>query len=167
MLSTQPFAEPIMGRFPNGVLPGPRIDEMTHMRGYWDDCQKWDATLAQDGLAGALAAADAAVNARNGGTPQGAKSSYEFTAWRKQALARKMRAVPHAGRVRLLREHLQTDDGVESLLDLGAFLESLGFDRVAIEIYRRLPERAPSNSEYGEGFVRVCERSWEFAPVLP
>ena len=167
MLTAQLFAEPIMGRFPNGVLPGPRIDEMTHMRGYWDDCNKWETAFTQDGLAGALDVAAAAVNARNGGTPQGAKSSYEFTAWRKQMLARKMRVVPHAERIRLLREHLQTDDGVETLLDLGTFLESLGFDRVAIEIYRRLPERAPSNSEYGEGFVRVCERSWEFTPVLP
>lgn len=66
-----------------------------------------------------------------------------------------------------MRELIQSDDQADTLVDLGSQLEAQGFEREAIEVYRRLPSRAPSNAEYCDNFVRACDRSWEVGPCIP
>ena len=168
-LTTHAFIEPIMGgRLPAGApLPGPRIDELNHLRGYWDDLREWSAILQQDGLAPALLAADQAVWQRNAGVALGPKSNFEFTTWRNHALLRELRFASHPQRLRLLRQYLESDDSVETLIELGGFLEGNGRVRDCVEIYRRLPERAFANVEYCEQFLRVCENSWECGIAIP
>lgn len=168
-LTARAFMEPIMGgRLPAGApLPGPRIDEVNHMRGYWDDLREWTAILQQDGLAPALLVADRAVWQRHAGVPLGPKSNFEFTTWRNHALLRELRFANYPQRLRLLRQYLESDDSVETLIELGGFLEGNGRVRDCVEIYRRLPERAFANVEYCEQFLRVCENSWECGIAIP
>lgn len=169
LLTNRAFIEPIMGgRLPAGApQSGPRIDEVNHLRGYWDELKEWGVILQQDGLAPALLTADRALSQRHGGVPLGPKSNYEFTAWRNHALLRQLRFSTPPERVRILREHVQSDDSVETLIELGGFLEGQGRVRDCVEIYRRLPERAFANVEYCEQFLRVCENSWECAIAIP
>lgn len=166
-LATRPFAEPVYKNVPKGAQLGPRIDELNHLRDYWRDGIEWGLALQEEGLGEAAVAVDEAVDERNGGVPIGAKSNYEFGTWKNQALARRLRGLGYSARVRLIREQLQEDESVETMRDLGGFLEGQGFARESIEVYRRLPGRAPSNSEYCESFVRACEVSWDFRPALP
>jgi hypothetical protein len=168
-LTARSFIEPIMGRgLPTGMPPpGPRIDEVTHMRGYWEDVREWGSILQAEGLAPELLAADRAVTQRHAGVPMGPKSNYEFTAWRNQALLRRLRFSNPPQRVRIIREYLETDDSVETLIELGSFLEGQGRMRDCVEVYRRLPERAFANVEYCEQFLRVCENSWECGIPIP
>jgi tetratricopeptide (TPR) repeat protein len=168
-LTAHPFIEPIMGRgLPSGMpSPGPRIDEVNHMRGYWDDVREWGSILQGQGLAPELLTADRELTKRHAGVPLGPKSNYEFTAWRNQALLRQLRFSNPPQRLRILREYLQTDDSVETLIELGSFLEGQGRVRDCVEVYRRLPERAFANVEYCEQFLRVCENSWECGIPIP
>lgn len=168
-LTARAFIEPIIGgRLPAGApQSGPRIDELNHLRGYWDELKEWGVILQQDGLAPALLTADRAISQRHGGVPLGPKSNYEFTAWRNHALLRQLRFADQPRRVRILREHLESDDSVETLIELGGFLEGQGRVRDCVEIYRRLPERAFANVEYCEQFLRVCENSWECSIAIP
>ncbi|QIF01759.1 tetratricopeptide repeat protein [Roseimicrobium sp. ORNL1] len=167
-LCQRPFAEPLMGRPPPGtVMPGPRIDEVNHMRSYWDDAREWGDLLKQDGLSGPVRHADQVMYQRLGGIAIGPKSNYEYSAWRNQVLLRQLRSASHLERVRLVREYLEADDSVEALLELGTFLEVNGLPRVCIEVFRRLPERSPQNLEYCEQLLRACESSWECAAGIP
>lgn len=167
-LCLRPFAEPLMGRPPPGtVMPGPRIDEVNHMRSYWDDAREWGDLLRQDGLSGPVRHAEKVMYQRLGGIAIGPKSNYEYSAWRNQALLRQLRSASHLERVRLVREYLEADDSVEALLELGTFLEVNGLPRVCIEVFRRLPERSPQNLEYCEQLLRACESSWECSAGIP
>jgi len=167
LLASRPFAEPLTGRLPPGVQPGPRIDEVNHLRSYWEDVMEWEEVIKQDGLARELLSVDAAINTRNAGTSLGPRSNYEFGNWRNTTLLRQLKFSSYPGRILKLREFIQTDDSVESLLELGGLLESQGYSREAIEVYQRLPERAPTNTEYCEQLLRVCENSWESAWAIP
>ncbi len=168
-LTSHRFIEPIMGKgLPGGTaLPGPRIDEHDHLRAYWDDLREWGAILQGEGLASELRTADEALSQRHGGVPLGPKSNYEFSAWRNQMLLRQLRFANPPQRLRILREYLETDDSVETLINLGSFLEGQGRVRDCVEIYRRLPGRAFANVEYCEQFLRVCENSWECGIPIP
>lgn len=166
-LTARAFVEPIMGRLPQGAQLGPRIDDFTHLSGYWDDARGWGDLIKRDGLAIPLVAAEKNLDQRFGGIPLGPRSNPDFNSWRTQTMVRQMRFSSYPERLRLLRQFLEVDDQVETLLELGGILESMGFSRECIEIYRRLPERAPSNVEYCEQFLRVCENAWECAIAIP
>lgn len=168
-LAAHPFIEPIMGRgLPTGMPPsGPRIDELNHLRGYWEDLREWGSILQGDGLAPELLTADGRLMQRHAGVPLGPKSNYEFSAWRNQTLLRQLRFSNPPQRLRILREYLETDDSVENLIELGSFLEGQGRVRDCVEVYRRLPERAFANVEYCEQFLRVCENAWECGIPIP
>ncbi len=168
-LAAQAFVEPMLGgRLPPGAqAPGPRIDETTHLRHYWDDLREWGDLIRQEGLAGPLVQVERTLDQRLGGVPLGPKSNYEFGVWRNLTLTRRMRPVSYPERVRMLKEFLEADDQVDTLLELGPFLESQGFARECMEVYRRLPQRAPSNVEYCEQYLRVAENSWECEAAIP
>ncbi|MEY4483665.1 MAG: hypothetical protein RL693_1117, partial [Verrucomicrobiota bacterium] len=167
-LTARAFVEPLMGRLPPGAqLGGPRIDDFTHLSSYWDDARNWSDLIKRDGLAIPLVGAEKNLDQRFGGIPLGPRSNPDFNSWRTQAMVRQMRFSSYPERLRLLRQFLEVDDQVETLLELGGILESMGFSRECIEIYRRLPERAPSNVEYCEQFLRVCENAWENSIAIP
>ncbi|CAN5713224.1 hypothetical protein BH11VER1_BH11VER1_26420 [soil metagenome] len=167
-LTARAFVEPIMGRLPSGTpLGGPRIDDFTHLSGYWDDARNWSDLIKRDGLALPLVTAEKSLDQRFGGIPLGPRSNPDFNSWRTQVMVRQMRFSSYPQRLRLLQQFLEADDQVETLLELGGILESMGFSRECIEIYRRLPERAPSNVEYCEQFLRVCETAWECSIAIP
>lgn len=167
-MTARSYLEPMLGRLPPGIqAPGPRIDEVNHMRGYWDELREWGAALAQDGLAGMAETADMKIAEVHGGVPLGPRTSAEFNAWRVHSLLRRLRGADFPERQRLVRAHLEADDSVEILVDLGNQLEAQGYAREAIEIYKRLPARAPSNGEYSVSYMRACELSWDIAPALP
>ncbi len=166
-LTARAFVEPIMGRLPPGTQLGPRIDELTHLSGYWDDALGWGDLIKRDGLALPLIAAEMNLDQRFGGIPLGPRSNPDFNSWRTQTMLRQMRFSNYPARLRLLQKFLEVDDQVETLLELGGIIESMGFSRECIEIYRRLPERAPSNVEYCEQFLRNCENAWECGIAIP
>ncbi len=167
-MTARSYLEPLLGRLPPGMqAPGPRIDEVNHMRGYWDELREWGTALAQDGLAGLAGAADDRIATALGGVPLGPRTNAEFNAWRVHSLLRRLRGADFSDRQRMVREHLESDDSVETLVDLGNQLEARGYARECIDIYRRLPERAPSNGEYSLNFMRACETSWDVAAALP
>ncbi|MCE9518851.1 MAG: hypothetical protein K8R87_04715, partial [Verrucomicrobia bacterium] len=167
-VTARSYLEPMIGRLPIGMrAPGPRIDEVNHMRGYWDELREWGAALAQDGLTGMMNAADASIMKLHGGVPLGPRTNIEFNSWRVHTLLRRLREVDFPERQRMIREYLNADDSVDTLVDLGNQLEAQGYVRECIDIYQRLPTRAPSNGEYAINFMRVCEVSWDVAPALP
>lgn len=166
-LTARAFVEPIMGRLPQGTQLGPRIDDFTHLSSYWDDARNWSDLMKRDGLAIPLVAAEKNLDQRFGGIPLGPRSNPDFNSWRTQAMVRQMRFGSYPERLRLLQQFLEVDDQVETMLELGSILESMGFSRECIEIYRRLPDRAPSNVEYCEQFLRVCENAWENSIAIP
>ena len=168
-LSSQAFVEPMLGgRLPPGAqAPGPRIDEMNHLRQYWDGLREWGDLIRGQGLAEPLVKMERTINERFGGVPLGPKSNYEFGNWRNISLVRALRFATYPERVRMLREFLEVDDSFETLNELGTFLESHGYARECMEVYRRLPARAPANPEYCEQFLRVSENSWECGEAIP
>ncbi len=166
-LTARAFVEPIMGRLLPGSQPGPRIDDFTHLSSYWDDARNWSDLIKRDGLALPLVSAEKSLDQRFGGIPLGPRSNPDFNSWRTQTMIRQMRFSTYPQRLRRLQQFLEVDDQVETLLELGGILESMGFSRECIEIYRRLPERAPSNVEYCEQFLRVCENAWECNIAIP
>lgn len=166
-LTARAFVEPIMGRLPPGSQPGPRIDDFTHLSNYWDDARNWSDLIKRDGLAIPLVTAEKFLDQRFGGAPLGPRSNPDFNSWRIQIMMRQMRFCSYPERLRLLQQFLEVDDQVETLLELGSILESMALSRECIEIYRRLPERAPSNVEYCEQFLRVCENAWECSIAIP
>lgn len=166
-LCLRPFAEPLM-RAPSGsVMPGPRIDEVNHMRSYWDNARELGDLLRQEGLSQAVLDSEHMVSERLGGIANGPKSNFEYSAWKNQSLLRQLRPASHRERVRLVREYLEGDDSVDALTELGTFLDLNGLPRVCIEVYRRLPDRSPQNLEYCEQLLRACENSWECAAGIP
>jgi hypothetical protein len=168
-LTAHKFIEPLLGgKLPPGMpSPGPRIDEQNHLRTYWEDLRDSSNILQEDGLAPVLLAVDRAIMERHGGVPLGPKSNYDFSAWRNHMLKRQLRFTNYPQRLRILRQFLEADDSVETLIELGAYLEGQGRMRDCVEIYRRLPERAFANVEYCEQFLRVCESSWECNVAIP
>ncbi len=166
-LAAHQFAEPIMGKLPSGLPISPRVDDMDHLRNYWEDLREWTDAIKQDGLADNLVSIESALAQRNGGVPLGPRSNYEFNIWRNNALVRKMRSMNHPQRLQAIREFLESDESVETMLELGGYLESQGLARECIEIYRRLPDRAPSNTEYCEQLLRVCEQARETSLAIP
>ncbi len=167
-VTARSFLEPMLGRIPPGMqAPGPRIDEVNHMRGYWDELREWGAALAQNGLTGMAGVADASIAQLHGGVPLGPTTNSEFNAWRVHSLLRRLRGADFPERQRMIRVHLESDDSVDMLVDLGNQLEAQGYARECIEIYKRLTARAPSNGEYAKIFLLACEVSWDVAPALP
>ncbi len=167
-LAARAFIEPMPGRLPPGMqAPGPRIDELTHLHGYWDDLREWDEVLRQDGLAALLPAVGGRVMARNGGTFFGPRANYEFTGWHYLLLAHQLRTVSFPERLRLIRDYLAGDDSVETLGELGKFLESQNLARECVEVYRQLPDRAPSNTDYCKQFLTFAETAWDYEAALP
>ncbi|MDB6137055.1 MAG: Cytochrome c-type biosis protein CcmH/NrfG, partial [Verrucomicrobiaceae bacterium] len=125
--------------------------------------------LSQQGLGTVIASVDDYLQQQIGSVQLGPRPSDTFSSWRSTRLVRQMRAANFPGRVRLIREHLGSvnmneEDAVETLTELGRELEVNGFVRECIDIYRRLPGRAPTNNLYAEYFIRVCEQSWDPEP---
>lgn len=166
-LTTRAFVEPMFGRLPPGVNPGPRIDEVNHMRGYWEDLRVWSEVLKLDGLAPMVNDAAQKVLLRNGGVPGGPRSNHEFDMWHHQVTDLNLRTATYPERLMIVRSVASANESVDALLEVGNFLESQGFARECIELYRRLPDRASSNVEYCEQLLRVSEVAWDCAAAIP
>ncbi|MEI6535024.1 MAG: hypothetical protein WCN98_06785, partial [Verrucomicrobiaceae bacterium] len=166
-ITARAFVEPIIGRMPSGMQTGPRVDEVNHLRGYWEELREWGEVLKQDGLAPLINAADKSVSRRNGGVSAGPRANYEFSMWRNNFLSRDWRAASYPERMLSVRELAASNDSVDALMEAGNFLESLGFARECIEIYRRLPDRAPSNVEYCEQLLRASDVAWDYEVAIP
>jgi len=167
LLSARSFSEPMIGRLPPGSPSGPRIDEVNRLRSYWEDVREWEELIKQDGLAWELIGVDEKLSQRNAGTYLGPRSSFEFGAWHNGTLLRQLKFATYPERILRLREYMQVDGQFDSLLELGGLLESQGLSRECIEVYRNLPDRAPTNTEYCEQLLRVCENGWESHLAIP
>ena len=166
-LTARAFVEPMIGRLPPGVKPGPRVDEVNHLRGYWDDLRVWGEVLKQDGLAPLVNDAAQIVGLRNGGVPAGPRSNYEFSMWQHQVTDLNLRVTSYPERLLKVRAIAAANESVDAIIEVGNFLESQGFARECIELYRRLPDRAPSNVEYCEQLLRVSESAWDYEAAIP
>ncbi len=167
-IASHNFADPLIGRMEPGAVPlGSRVDDQNMLHSYWEEAREWGMMLQQDGLTGALTQVDSIMNWRNGGVALGMKGNRDFGGWQNQSLIRQLRFLSFPERIRIIRQQLATDDSVEFMMELGSFLESQGLTRESVEVYRRLPDRAPSNAEYCESFTRSCENSWDLTPALP
>ena len=167
-ISSRNFADPLIGRMEPGAVPlGSRVDDQNMLHSYWEETREWGMMLQQDGMTAALTQVDAAITQRNGGLALGMKGNRDFGAWQNQSLIRQLRPLNFPERIRVIRQLLTTDDSVEFLMEIGSFLESQGLTRESVEVYQRLPGRAPSNAEYCECFTRSCENSWDFLAALP
>ena len=146
-----------------------RNDEAMHLRTLWEETREIGASLAQQGLGDVTAALDEQLDAKWGGAQLGPRGGYEFNEWRINLLIRRLRDVNYPNRQRLIREYLapvdmKAETAVDTLTELGAKLEASSMPREAIEVYRRLPERAPTNSDYASWVLRACENALEIEP---
>lgn len=146
-----------------------RSDEAMHLLTLWKETREIGASLAQQGLADVTAELDEKIDARWGGAQIGPRGGFEFNEWRINLLIRRMRDVNYPNRLRLIREYLapvdmRAETSVDALTELGAKLEASAMPREAIEVYGRLPERAPTNSDYAAWLLRACENALEIEP---
>lgn len=167
-LSSRQFGERAGALMPQGSA---RTEEALHLRTFWEDAREIGASLNQHGLGSVVASTDERLFAKWGGVLLGPRSGYEFNEWRLNQLIRRLRDANYPTRLRLIREHLASVDmkqesAVDVLSELGGRLEANGMAREAVEIYRRLPERAPVNSDYAVWLLRACETSLDIEPGL-
>ena len=165
-LSSRTLGVPYGGLMPQGSA---RMEEANFLRTYWEDLRMVGAILSQQGLGTLIASVDDFLQAQIGSVQLGPKPSDTFSSWRTTRLARQLRDTNFPNRVRLIREYLgavnmSEEDAVEALTELGRELEVNGFVRECVDVYRRLPGRAPTNNLYAEYFIRVCEQSWDPKP---
>ena len=165
-ISGRTLGVPYGGLMPQGSA---RMEEANFLRTYWEDLRIVGAMLSQQGLGSVIGHVDDAVEKQIGGVQLGPKPSDTFSGWRITRLVRQLRDTDFPNRVRLIREFLGSvnmaeEDAVETLTELGRELEVNGFVRECVDIYRRLPSRAPTNNLYAEYFIRVCEQSWDPQP---
>ncbi len=148
-----------------------RYDEPLHLRSYWEETREIEALMTQQGLGAVVKGVNATLAARHGSTMLSPRSDSEFGEWRINELIGRMRSADHPTRQRLIREHLasvdlRTEHSVDTLGNLGSRLESAGMAREAINVYRQLPPRAPSNPEYALWVLRASESALEIEPGL-
>lgn len=160
-----------LGLKPGGLMPqgSMRFEEAPQAQSLWEETREIGALLAQQGLADVSAAAERRMLERWGSVQLGPRPGYEFNELRQAELLRALRRTDHANRLRLIRNWLapvdmRAESSVELLAELGAKLESAGMARAAIEVYRLLPQRAPTNSEYAVWLLRATEAAREIEP---
>ncbi len=160
-----------LGQKPGGLMPqgSMRFEEAPQAQSLWEETREIGALLAQQGLAGVSAEAERRLLERWGTVQLGPRPGYEFNELRLAGLLRSLRQTDHANRLRLIRNWLapvdmRAESSVELLAELGAKLESAGMAREAIEVYRLLPPRAPTNSEYAVWLLRATEAAREIEP---
>ena len=166
------FSSRQVGERAGVLMPQPgsnRNDEAMHLRTLWEETREIGASLAQQGLGDVTVALDEQIDAKWGGAQLGPRGGFEFNEWRINLLIRRLREANYPNRLRLIREHLAPVDmkaeaSVDTLTELGAKLEASSMPREAIEVYRRLPERAPTNSDYAAWVLRACENAMEIEP---
>lgn len=162
-LSARRMAEPKGMLMPQGST---RHEEPLHLRGLWEETREIQASLVQQGLAPVVQRVNDRLSGAWGAVGLSARTGLEFGEWRLGHLLRRLRQSDYPNRLRLIREHLAGVDmrleiSVETLSELGGRLESSGMPREAIEVYRRLPERAPANPEYAQWLIRASEAARE------
>lgn len=160
-----------LGRKPGGLMPqgSLRFEESPQAQSLWEETREISGLLAQQGLAGVSAEAERRLLERWGTVQVGPRPGYEFNELRLADLLRSLRRTDHANRLRLIRNWLapvdmRAESSVELLAELGAKLESAGFARESIEVYRLLPSRAHTNSEYAVWLLRATENAREIEP---
>ena len=146
-----------------------RYEEAQHLRTLWEETKELQQVLRLQGLGTAVSGTNERLERRWGATMLAPRSDSEFGEWRINALISKLRGADHHTRLRLIDEHLasvdmRTEHSVDTLGNLGSRLESAGMAREAINIYARLPERAPSNPDYAQWLLRACEESMDVEP---
>ena len=160
-----------LGRRPGGLMPqgSLRFEDAPQAQSLWEETREVGALLTQQGLAGVTAEAEARWLERWGPAQLGPRPGYEFSELRINQLIRSLRATDYANRLRLIRRWLapvdmRVESSVELLGELGGKLEAAGMAREAIEVFRLLPPRAPTNSEYATWLLRACEGAREVEP---
>ncbi len=146
-----------------------RNEEALHLRSYWEDAREIGASLTMQGLGDVTERMEDGIHEKWGGVMLGPRTGFEFNEWRITRLVRKLRETNYPNRLRLIREHIasvdmRTEASVEMLAELGARLEANGMARESLELYTRLPPRAPTNSEYVNWVLRACEAALEIEP---
>jgi len=160
-----------LGQKPGGLMPqgSLRFEEAPQAQSLWEETREIGALLTQQGLAGVSAAAEQRLLEKWGSVQLGPRPGYEFNELRIAHLLRSLRETDHASRLRLIRNWLapvdmKVESSVELLGELGGKLEASSFPREAIEVFRLLPERAPTNSEYATWLLRASEGAREVEP---
>lgn len=160
-----------MGLRPGGLMPqgSLRFEEAPQAQSLWEETREIGALLNQQGLATVTAAAEGRMLSRWGSVQLGPRPGYEYNEIRIADLIRSLRQVSHPERLQLIRRWLapvdmRAESSVELLGELGAKLEAAGLAREALDVYWRLPERAPTNSEYVQWVLRACESALEVEP---
>lgn len=160
-----------LGQKPGGLMPqgSLRFEEAPQAQSLWEETREIGALLTQQGLAAVSAAAEQRLLEKWGSVQLGPRPGYEFNELRIAHLLRSLRATDHASRLRLIRNWLapvdmKVESSVELLGELGGKLEAASFAREAIEVFRLLPERAPTNSEYATWLLLASEGAREVEP---
>ncbi len=160
-----------LGMKPGGLMPqgSQRFEEAPQAQSLWEETREIGALLSQQGLTEVSAATERKLLERWGSVQLGPRPGYELNELRLADLLRSLRRTDHANRLRLIRNWLAPVDmrsevSVELLSELGAKLESASMAREAIEVYRLLPQRAPTNSEYAVWLLRATEAAREIEP---
>ncbi|MCB1227274.1 MAG: hypothetical protein KDK99_15760 [Verrucomicrobiales bacterium] len=146
-----------------------RFDESPQAQSLWEECREVQAMLTQQGLAPMVDQAERQLLQTWGRIQLGPRPAYEFTEWRLRDLIRQLQATDPPRRLRLIDQWLASADmtsetSVELLADLGSQLETANLTREALAVYRRLPPRAPSNSEYALWVLRTSRAAREVEP---
>ena len=166
LVSARPLGEP-----QTGLLPpvSNRNEEPMHLHAFWEETKEISASLLQQGLGDVTAELDERLDKKWGGAQLGPRGGFQFNEWRISLLLRRLRETNYPNRLRLIRQHLvpvdmKSEAAVDTLGELGGRLESALFYREAIEVFRMLPERAPTNSDYANSVLRACENAQEIEP---
>jgi hypothetical protein len=160
-----------MGLRPGGLMPqgSLRFEEAPQAQSLWEETREIGALMSQQGLAPITAATESRLLSRWGHIQLGPRPGYEYHELRTADLIRSLRRTSHPDRLHLIRRWLapvdmRAESSVELLGELGAKLEAAGLAREALDVYWRLPERAPTNSEYVNWVLRACESALEVEP---
>ncbi len=160
-----------LGMRPGGLMPqgSLRFEEVPQAQSLWEETREIGGQFTQQGLANVSAAAERRLLGRWGAVQLGPRPGYEFNELRVAELLRTLRRADHPNRLRLIRNWLapvdmRAESSVELLAELGSKLETAGMSREAIEVFRLLPERAPTNSEYAQWLLRASETAREVEP---
>lgn len=167
LISSLRLSEPAAGLMPPGTSRN--NDEAMHLHSFWEETREIGASLVQQGLAEVTAELDERLDKKWGGAQLGPRGGFQFNDWRLNMLMRRMRETNYPNRLRLIRQHLasvemRAESSVDTLVELGGRLESGLFYREAIAVFRHLPERAPTNSDYANSVLRACINAQEIEP---
>lgn len=162
----RPLSQPVGRLQAQGSLKG---DEPAQAQSFWEEMKELGGMLEQQGLATMKAENEQQLLESWGAVHNGSRSGYDLSDLRLGVLISELKELTHEARLRRIDDWLAGLSGsgevsVDCLSELGVKLEAARMNREAVAVYRNLPARAPTNSEYAQWLLKACEAAKEVEP---